>query len=300
MSYKHIVFVLILGLFFFGLSFIVQAAGLYISPIKVSCTLEPGDLLEDIITLKNPGDKPVAVTTTVEDFIPIAGGTGISFVQRAEGVTTVRDWITQTLTSFELGPGQEIKVPFTIQVPADAEPGSHFGVLFFRAADIGPKKQLDVGTRVGTLMFVTVPGDFLQKGRILEFKVPKFVQKGPVGFSIKFENTGTVHFEPKGSIKITNIFGKLVAEVPVQGQTVLPTGQRDLGATWQTTRLLFGYYKAEIGIYDGEGNLLTAKAVSFYAFPILYLVGGILVLVVIFFGLKFLRSRLGIKIVKKY
>ena len=74
------------------------------------------------------------------------------------------------------------------------------------------------------LIFVTVPGSNLQKGKILNFTGPKFVQKGPVDFKIKFENTGTVHFEPKGIITLANMLGKKVGEIPVSSQVVLPRG----------------------------------------------------------------------------
>jgi hypothetical protein len=188
-------------------------------------------------------------------------------------------------------------IPYKIVTPANAEPGSHFGVAFFEATAIKDNgEQLKIGTQVGTLIFVTVPGNFLQKGNILDFRAPSFVQSLPVNFSIKFENTGTVHFEPKGAIVIKNIFGKVVATAPVEGQVVLPTGTKDIQATFDGDGILIGRYTAELSIRDGEGNVLTAKSIAFYAFPIKYAVIITLVIIALFYLLKFLKSKINISI----
>lgn len=276
------------------------STGLTIQPVKDSHTIEPGKSVSSQITLKNESDSAVKVEVTIEDFIPAAGSTNVQFVGRAEGVTTVRDWITfDAPDSFVFEKGQSRSITYTIKAPSDAEPGGHFGVIFFKATDAKQQGQLKVGTRVGMLIFITVPGNQLQKGRVLDFSAPLFVQKGPVPFTIKFENTGTVHFEPKGTITITNIFGKEVGVVPVAGQTVLPTGVRDLSAMWDVSGLLLGRYVAEINIIDGEGNELTANRIAFYAFPMWYLLGFIIAVITLFYGIKFIKKNVKISISKK-
>jgi len=276
------------------------STGLTIQPVKVSETVEPGESIFGQITLKNESEGAVSVEVTVEDFIPAAGSTNIQFVGRAEGVTTVRDWITLNVPeSFIFEKGQSRSITYTIQAPPDAEPGGHFGVVFFKATDANQQGSLKVGTRVGMLVFITVPGNQLQKGSVLDFSGPFFVQKGPVNFTIKFENTGTVHFEPKGTITITNIFGKEVGVVQVAGQAVLPTGVRDLSATWDVSGLLLGRYVAELNIVDGEGRELTANRIAFYAFPILYVIAFLITILALFFGIKFFKKNIKISISKK-
>lgn len=297
------------SIFIFGLIVILFLAGFFIKramavpiglkimPIKVSYTLKPNETVTDKINLTNPTPETIQVQTKVEDFIPVAGAEGAQFIGRAEGMTTVRDWVSlDAPEKFQLTAGVTKEVSFTINAPENAEPGSHFGVIFFKATSLSPTGQLQIGTQVGTLVYVTVPGSRLQKGKILEFKGPKFIQKGPVSFTIKFENTGTVHFEPKGTIKITDIFSRKVGEVPVQGKVVLPTGVRDLGVVWQTKGMLLGGYKAEVEIKDGEGNILTAKSIYFYAFPVFYTLYFLLTFIILFYLLKFLRTKLKISV----
>lgn len=285
--------VLVLLLLFFGARAANAGTGLSIQPVKVSHTINPGETISDIISLANASEEDVKVEVAVEDFIPAAGSINVSFVGRAEGLTTVRDWIViGEKDSFIFKKGESRAIPYTIKAPANAEPGGHFGVAFFKASKLQETGQLKISTRIGMLIFVTVPGSNLQKGKILNFTDPKFVQKGPVPFKIKFENTGTVHFEPKGEIKITNIFGKEVAKIPVEGQSVLPTGTRDLIVQWNVAGLLIGRYAAALKIIDGEGNELTGGNIAFYAFPLWYLAGFIATIVAIFFGFKFLRRKI--------
>ncbi|MEK7511048.1 MAG: hypothetical protein AAB582_02345 [Patescibacteria group bacterium] len=290
---------LLLGVLAGPLALSAASTGLTIQPVKISHTLEKGQSITGSISLSNASEEAVKVEVKIEDFIPNAGGDGVKFVSRAEGLTTVRDWITLNGGTAELTlqKGEQTSIPYTINAPQNAEPGSHLGVAFFKAINLADAdKQLKVGTQVGTLIFVTVPGNYLQKGQILEFKGPLFAQSAPISFTTKFENTGTVHFEPKGVIKIKNLFGKTIAEVPVEGQVVLPTGIKDLTTVFATESFLLGRYVASIELRDGEGSLLSAKDHAFYVFPVWYTLGFIALLLGLFFGFRLLASRVHISV----
>lgn len=271
--------------------------GLTIQPVKFSYTINPGQSVNDIVSISNASDQDVTVYDSIQDFIPTAGTTNIVFVGRAPGVTSVRDWVTiNAPASFALKQGDTEQIGFTITVPKTAEPGSHFGVMFFKAvANDQTGQTLKVGTQVGTLVLVTVPGNHLEKGKIIGFNTASFVQSGPINFDTKFENDGTVYFEPKGTITIKNIFGKIVALLPVQGEVVLPTGARDIYSTWPTGFLL-GPYSAVSTIYDGDGNILTTASTNFFALPVWYIVGFIVLFFILYFLFRFLKKRLNISI----
>ena len=270
-----------------------EGIGLTIQPVKISQTLTPGDTATGFIHLTNASDADVKVDVSVQDFIPVAGAESIQFVSRAPGITTVRDWITiGGADNFIFKKGESRDIDYKITAPKNAEPGSHFGVAFFKATKLSSSTdQLKVGTQVGMLVLVTIPGNHLQKGIIHDFTAPKFLQKGPVPFVINFENTGTVHFEPKGEITIKNMFGKQVGTVPIEGQIVLPTGVKDLRMQWDVGSFLLGKYTALATIKDGDGNTLTSKEVSFWVFPIWYIIGFLVALIVIFYILRFFKRR---------
>ena len=141
---------------------------------------------------------------------------------------------------------------------------------------------------------VSIPGNHLEKGQILNFTAPGFVQQGPVPFKIQFQNTGTVHFEPKGKIAISNMFGKQIAEVPIQGQIVLPTSIKDLSFDWNVAGVLLGKYSAVATIVDGEGEVLTTQSVSFWAVPVWYIVGYLVVFIIVLMIFRFLKRKVKI------
>lgn len=294
--------VLILASAFFAFSGSAAASntGLSIQPLKVDQTLRPGESAPGNIQISNVGDKPVNVDTKIEDFVPLVGTYQIQFVGRAPGITTVRDWITlDGPRSFVLGKGATKNIIYTIKAPLNAEPGGHFGVAFFKATDIGNgNEQLRVGTQVGMLILVTIPGSHLEKGNILGFSGPLFVKSSPINFTIKFENTGTVHFEPKGTLTTTNMFGKVVGSVPVGGEVVLPGGVRDLPASVNYAGVLIGRYTAELKMVDGEGNVLTAHRIAFYAFPVWYVIGFIVTVIMLFYIIRFLKNNVKISFSK--
>lgn len=293
--------VLVCASVFFVTGKVLASTGLTIQPTKVSHTLKPGESVTGVIHLTSASDgDPVQVEASVEDFIPVAGAESIQFVGRAPGVTTVRDWIDLGGRQiFNLKQGEKVVIPYAITAPWNAEPGSHLGVAFFKAtrpSSVGGT-GLSIGARIGMLILITVPGSHLQKGRILDFTGPGFIQRPPASFKIKFENTGTVHFEPKGTMTITNMFGQGVAEVPIEGQIVLPTGIKDIGVSWEVKGWLLGKYSAAAALFDGEGTMMTTSTVSFWVIPVWYILGALVSVIILFFILRWLRRRVRITIV---
>lgn len=288
--------------FSFSTPIVFAGTGLTIQPIRVSHTLNPGEEVSGIISLTNASndENDTLITLNIADFMPVAEGEGVNFIGRAPGVTTVMDWITlgrNNERSFLIKQGESMGIPYTIKAPPNAEPGGHYGVLFFKAQKTSKQQQmLNVGTQVGVLVLVTVPGNHLQKGQILDFTAKKFYQKPPVDFSIRFRNTGTVHYEPKGTIKITNLFGREVSKVPVEGQVVLPTGIRNLTTKWDVEGFLFGKYNAELSIVDGDGEQLSAKSVSFYVFPLWYTSEFIGAIIFVYIVLRYMKKKVKINI----
>lgn len=276
--------------------FCLADTGLKIQPVKISETMQPGDTLTGSIAITNVSDTDVNVSITVQDFVPLAGADTIQFVGRAPGVTSVRDWIQVA------GPldsvfkkGEERNISYTINAPANAEPGGHFGVVLFKATPhVEGGGSIQVGTQVGMLVLVAIPGSHTEAGRIVSFSAPVFLQTGPVPFTLNFENTGTVHFEPRGKITIRNMFGHEVANVPIEGVVVLPSSIKKMEFDWNVSGFLFGRYSAHADIVDGSGTTIATADTSFWVIPVWYTLAFVLVLIVIFLILRFIKRRVRI------
>jgi len=279
----------------------LASTGLSIQPVKIDETVNPGQTLTGQILLQNVSDGPVDVAVKVEDFTPNAGADSIQFVDRAPGVTSVRDWVTLPPSGFTMRMGEQKEIPYTITAPINAEPGGHYGVMLFKATPAGTTTEgsLKVGTQVGMTVLISIPGNHLEKGNIIDFTAPGFVQHGPVPFSMTFQNTGTVHFEPKGSIVITNMLGQKAAEVPITGDVVLPTSIKKLNTFyWNSNIFNIGRFSAVASVKDGDGNVLTSKEVHFWIIPVWYVIAFIVGLFLIYLLLRFIRKHVRISVVK--
>lgn len=298
---RYRVALLLLAAFIMSAPLSVHAGvGLSIQPVKISETIQPGATISGEILLKNVSDVPVRVEVSTKDFIPVEGADSIQFVSRAPGVTTVADWITiESSSEFQFAIGESRSIRYTITAPPDAEPGGHFGVMLFKATDLVQEGTLKVGTQVGMLVLIAIPGNQLEKGKIHDFTAPGFIQRGPVTFGIKFQNTGTVHFEPRGVIEVRNLFGQKIADVPIDGTVVLPGSIKTLSETWEVSGLFIGRYTASAIVVDGEGNELTTKELAFWAFPLWYAASFFFLLVVFFFIFRFIKKRVRISLVSK-
>lgn len=269
-----------------------------ITPAKIYLSLAKGTTGQSSIIVANPNDFAIDIKLGKEDFVPAVLPGDIRFVPKSEGATSLVDWIEMDLTTFSLETKIRKEVPFKVVVPEDASPGGHYAVLFFTAV---PKEAegatLSISGRVGALVYLVVPGDVIETGRIVSFKGPSFVAKGPIKFTTLFENTGTSHYDPRGSIKISSLFKKDLVTLEFPEKTVLPQGRRLIDIIWETEYLI-GRYKAELNLADGAGNVHTAT-LSFWAFPwkeAALLVGVVAILMLLF---KFIASKIKFQIVRK-
>ena len=293
-----VLIVFVIGRGFLNTAFAKQ--GFTIFPAKLSLTIDKGGEQKEFIKLTNAGDSAVGVKIEVQDFVPTAGASGFNFVVKAPGITSLVDWVDIDRRVFNLKPNESRDVPFTVKVPKDASPGSRFAVVFFATGASGGA-QLNVSARVGALVFLTVPGDFRQTGEISNFRSPKFTfKKEAIKFDFDFTNTGTVFFEPKGSLTITNIFGQKIAEIPVEGYVVLPTGKRTVSVDWQSNKWLYAlYYKAHLAIaVTGKGDIAAANTFIF-ALPLVPTVFALIILAILISITWYLKRHFKFAIVKK-
>ena len=268
-----------------------------ISPITFKYKIDKDQTQKGVISVINPNDFSIEVESEVEDFL-MENEEGVpKFLPQGAGKTTLASWVSVSLDKFSLAAQETKEVSFTISVPSDAEPGGHYAAIFFKTipGTEDSKTQLGVSTRVGALTLVSVPGNVSQGGEIVEFATPRFVGKGPIDVLARFKNTGTVHYQLGGTVKICNWFGKEVAKIDLPEHIVLPDSIRRFEAKWETN-YLFGKYTAKLEMTDGAGKAHSIDK-SFFAFPWkegLIVLGAVLLLLAIL-----MCAKKKFKIVKK-
>ena len=250
-----------------------------VGPGKVEYSIQPGQTRTAELTLTNRLGKTSEFQLSVED---VMGSNdpqqAVRLLGTDRGPYSLRDYISFPESTITLENGERARVPVTITIPDDAEPGGRYGsVLVSVIADESELTNDDgsaaprsvVISRVGALYFITVPGDVVTAGSLEAFRPtsdqPLFFD-GSVDFEVLFKNTGSVHLNPHGEIQVTNMFGDTIERIEIPAWYTMPESTRYLEASLDRT-WLFGLYTAELELYRGYDGLSDSATISFIAIP---------------------------------
>lgn len=221
------------------------------------------------------------------------------------GPYTLRDYISFPAERFILKHNERARIPVTVSVPPDAEAGGRYGSVLVttvsKEANIdavdGATPSSAIISRVGTLFFLTIPGETAIEGQMQQFAtVPdtQFFADGPINFQILFENTGNLHLNPYGEIRITNLFNEEVGFVEIDPWFALPQSLRSREISW-TRELLLGRYSATAHINRGYDDIVDTETITFWVLPWKILVPIFVGLFLVFFVIRFVAKNFEFK-----
>ncbi len=289
---------------------------------RVELSGDPGAVVTDTLKLQNEEKQSKTYFIVFENFESQDETGNPHFTQRREDLSS---WLEAPAT-VTVGPGSAVEVPFKVRIPSSAEPGGHFAAIFFQTEPPNPDKpgQVALSAKLGSLIFLTVAGDFQQGATILEFAAKNKQQvfnSLPVAFYYRFQNTGKDHLKPLGDVFISNTIGrtaKILPANPVDG-SVLPKSIRRFETVWanggkplqqepnpqlpeapkgfwnsvayQWQNFAFGKYTATLKVVFGTKELQSANAkYTFYIIPwqlsLVAVVGALIILIGGRFGLR--------------
>lgn len=273
-----------------------------VGPGKVDVTIKPGESKTVQMTVTNRTGERRIFNLSVEDATGSTDpNTGIVLLGDDHGPYSLKDYISFPAKSFELDHNQRARIPVTITIPNDAEPSGHYGSVLVNTvaikADTGETNdavpQSAVIARIGTLFFVTVPGEVAKEGALKQFgTVPEqhIYQSGPINFGILFENKGPIHLAPYGEIRITNMLGEEVGYVQLDPWFVLPLSTRLREVTWNRA-FMFGRYTVTIQLNRSYNDTIDTMSFTFWVLPWkLVLSGFVAIFIVVFLIRAFFRS----------
>lgn len=313
---KSIFFLLVLGFVFAG-----EASALTLSPARIEVNGNKGEVIKKDITLYNDSKTTETYYVSYSNF-EAQGETGSPrFVDPKDGLGT---WM-KTQESTTLEPGQSKTIPLEITIPNNAYSGGHFAVVFFgNNPSSKGEGQVSIGAKTGTLVLLSVTGDVLEAGGILDFdtygiskndemRKKTFFNSLPVTFQYRFKNDGNDRVKPEGEIKIKNMFYITTEKIDANSVSgnILPHSTRLFSIDWiekakdkgvnnsffskvayQWQNFAMGPYWASLDLTYGSKDINEREQAFFFVFPWQLILCILVILYILLF--------VGGKLLKKY
>ena len=255
-----------------------SAKDFVVGPGKTELTINKGESKTVEIVVTNRTGQKRQFNFEIED----ASGsdnpqTPIVLLGEDEGPYTLREYITLPTYHIDLKNNERARIPVIINIPIDAEAGGKYGSILvatiskdtLQTASGDTLPSSTIISRLGTLFFITVPGDTHTEGFLQSIStLPAFTvhTKGTIGFQLLFENKGDLHLNPYGEIRIRNILGEEVGFLTLDPWFAMPKSLRSREVVWER-QLLIGRYTATAYINRGYNDTIDTASVTFWVLP---------------------------------
>lgn len=275
-----------------------EAVTLSISPTLYDMTAEPGQSMKTTLKVVNVNPFDLTVYAEVVNFEQRGESGEARFIPLIEGEkdgSTMAEWFSIPTEPITIPREQSYEIPISVRFPENAAPGGHYAAILVGTKPIrndNQQSKLQTAQMVTSLFFARVAGDVVESGSIREFTTTETLLGSPEAtFTLRFENKGNVHLQPRGDIRITNMWGEERGVIPINQDTnygkVLPESTRNYTFLWKGEWSVadIGRYSAvaTLGYGDEEKQFSSAKT-YFWVLPIKLLL-GVFVGLAIFFGL---------------
>lgn len=260
-----------------------QGLSFSITPTIFDMAAMPGQAWTSSVKVVNNNPYPLTVYAVPVSFVPQGERGHGAFVpvpeERAEETgTTLASWMDITNEPIEIPAESSVAVPVAIAVPQDASPGGHYAAVMIGTKPPVTEGKMSVKTSqiISALFFMRIAGDVVELGEVRTFRSERrFAGSPEMAFTVRFENKGTVHLQPQGEIRITNMWGKERGIIPINQETnfgnVLPASTRLFSFSWKGASSLtdIGRYRADLTLaYGLEERKFITRSTTFFVIPL--------------------------------
>lgn len=281
----------------------IQLGDFVVGPGKAEVVVRPGETVYKEITVTNRIDNNRSFQFHVEDMSGSADGSeAVVLLGDQNGPYSLKDYVSVPESTITLGLGERARIPVKITMPPNAEPGGYYGAVLVSTLQTdedndGSIAQSPIIARIGTLFFITVPGETSRESSLVSFATVNnqwWFTKGPVPLGLTYENKGSIHLNPYGEVRVTNMLGNEVGYVELDPWFVLPKSIRTRDITW-TSEFLLGRYTITASVNRGYDNQIDTKAIHIWVIPWQLLIGVFAVLFVIIFVFRWFFNKFEFK-----
>jgi len=226
------------GMLLFALSLFSVTAGaqtaVAIDPPAAIYNVQPGGEATASILVANPGSEAARVRVSLGDWMYQPDGQP-AYLDPGTLPQSASPWITFSPAEFVLAGHAKKIVRYTIKTPKNAEPGTHWSVIFLQGEDPNAQPGANIATfklRVAHTIYVDVP-PVERNGEILGIaSVPPKKPDEPIAIGIQYANTGNGAYAITGRLEVRDGAGNVVGKADVDRTVVLPGATRVLVANF--------------------------------------------------------------------
>lgn len=228
-----------------------------VDPVARLFSAKPGESVTQVLNVYNPNatSQKLRISAYLTD-LSISEVGESSYPPVGSVPESLGAWITFSPSEFELG-GQETKqVRYTIQVPANATPGTHWAMLMLEGQDPNPtpgKTLTSFRLRVSHTMYMNV-SPTVQGGSIVGIFEGQPKQETDIyQLGVQYANTGNAVSGVQGRVELRDEKGTLAATLPLPLTVALPGRTVLLKAAWAGP-VPKGQYSALVILNNGQAN----------------------------------------------
>jgi len=255
----------------------------------------PGESTRLQLQFKNNNQMFVSGQIKVADYI-ISDKRGTPILiedQQNKPKYGAASWITPSYDEITISPNNYVTVDLFVTVPNEVASCGKYAIVYFqpsltrlRGVNARTESASAINIKFGALVNFIVQDKLCRENmQILNLKTPGFLEFGPINTSFDLVNMGDVHIVPKGSVVLTDMFGKTVVSKSIEEQRIFPETAKEykasLGPTW-----MIGRYKLQLDTNFGSKDFKRSALAYIWVFPVRSVAAIALALIIIILLLK--------------
>lgn len=292
---KKLLFILLTVVLLFSSTFIGSVfanrapgeVGLTIRPAIIDLAAEKGTTVTSTVLVQNISEGPVGVTIGAQSLIP----NDALVDQEKRKDTDASTWMINKGKKIllEVDEVKEVEVQFL--VPPEASPGGHYALVTFTTST--SSTQTSTGSKVtpvlSSLAFITVAGDIIESAKIGNLDMPFFIFGETQTLKFDIINDGNIHILPTATVKLYDRGDKLIENISVPAQLILPGTIKNFITQWQSKNHV-GFHRLEIDVTFGTpSQTVSLGSQTVFILPdLISLAFGLSLIIIVALALLFL------------
>ncbi len=223
-----------------------------VAPSRQTVAIDPGKSESLQIRFFNESETAISGNLKVVDFV-VTAKDGAPILLEDQ----INPYVKLPYDRATIAKGDVLRVNFTVAVPQDAEPGGRYAAIIFEPVGqlpeaLGVQEEASfVSPRIVGLVNIKINGPVYESAFVDIFKMPGFLEFGPVPVYFEILNKGGYHVTPTGQLTLTNWLGKEVARETLESKNIFPNAKRTYEAALGKT-FMFGRYTVGLEAAYGE------------------------------------------------